>query len=98
MGDPHAARVDAAAVHTIAGQFDEAADLIERAARTRLAFDGATAGRAHAAHGDELRRSIEALFADLSLWSRAAAEIAAALRAGADRYLGADHTAAGRIS
>jgi Excreted virulence factor EspC, type VII ESX diderm len=97
MGNPHVARVDTDALASIARDFDETADLIERAARTRLVFDGATAGRAYTAHGDELRRSLEMLIADLSLWSRAAAEIAAALRIGADRYRDADFAAAAGV-
>ncbi len=80
-----------------AEQFDTAADLISRAARARLAFDGASAGRAHTGDGDELRRALDGLLADLNVWARAAAEIAMALRADARRYRTADQTAAARI-
>lgn len=96
MGNPHAARVDTETLDSVATHFDDAADLIERAARTRLVFDGATAGRSYTAQGDEIRRSWDMLLADLSLWSRAAAEIAAALQTSADGYREADFsTAAG---
>jgi hypothetical protein len=97
MGELHAARADTAALATIANTFDDAADLIGRAARTRLVFDGASAGRAHTGAGGEVRRALEALLADLDLWARAAAEIAVALRTGADRYRGADTSAAAGI-
>ena len=97
MGEPQTAHVDTAAVQNAADHFDTAADLIERAGRTRLQFDGASAGCAHTAHGDELRRALEELLADVHLWARAAAEVAVALRAAANRYRGADVTAAAGI-
>lgn len=97
MGEPHTAHVDTVAVHTIANHFEHAADLISRAGRSRLQFDGASAGRAYTAHGDELRRALEELLADVDLWARAAAEVAVALRTGADRYRDADVTAAAGI-
>ena len=64
----------------------------------RLEFSGASAGRAHTARGDALRAALERLTAELSQWSRAAAEIAVALRAGADRYADAELYAAARIA
>ena len=61
-----------------------------------LRFDGATAGRAHTAHGDALRTALGRLTADVAQWSRSAEEIAGALRLGADRYAEAEaRTAAG---
>ncbi|MET0898673.1 MAG: type VII secretion target [Mycobacterium sp.] len=97
MGEPHTAHVDTAAVRVIANHFEHTADLIGRAGHSRLQFDGASAGRAHPAHGDELRRALEELLADVNLWARAAAEIAAALRAAAERYRSADVSAAAGI-
>ncbi|HZC89901.1 MAG TPA: type VII secretion target [Mycobacterium sp.] len=89
--------VDVAAVHAVANRFDDAAHLIDGAVRThlgRLAFDGATAGRAYIGHGDALRLALHRLSGELAQWARATAEIASALRAGADRYAEADQRAA----
>jgi hypothetical protein len=55
-----------------------------------LTFDGATAGQVHVARGDALRNAVERLADHVVAWSRASAEIAATLRAGADRYADAD--------
>jgi hypothetical protein len=93
--------VDVAAVYAVADQLSGAAEMIEDAVAnhlTWLAFSGARAGRAHTAHGDALRAALERLAAELSRWSRATAEIGAALRAGADRYADADLYAAARIA
>lgn len=93
--------VDAAALHTVANRFDEAAHLLDGAARThfgRLAFDGTTAGRAYTGQGDALRFALHRLAAQLAQWSRASMEVAAALRSGADRYDEAEHLAAARIA
>lgn len=93
--------VDAAATHRVAGQFEAAAELIDGAVGehlTRLAFGGAAAGRAHTARGEALRAELERLTAELSGWSRACAEIAAALRASAGRYEEAELYAAARIA
>jgi hypothetical protein len=92
--------VDAAAVRTVANRFDATAALIEGAVCAhfgRLVFDGATAGRAHIDHGDALRAALHRLAGELGQWGRATAEIAAALRAGADRYAEADLRAAARV-
>ena len=92
--------VDAAAVRTVAHRFDDAAQLIDDAVRThfgRLAFDGATAGRAYTGHGDALRLALNRLAGELAQWARATVEIATALRASADRYAEADLSAAARI-
>jgi uncharacterized protein YukE len=100
MGDTTAARVDVSALLGIARQYQAAADTVESAVRshlTGLAFDGAVAGRAHAARGDALRAGVDRLALQLRQWSRASAEIAAALRASADRYADADARAARRV-
>jgi hypothetical protein len=97
MGYPQKTRADVGAVDGIAVRFDDAAVQIEQAARSLLVFDAAVAGRAHSQFGAELRRGTEAVLADLSVWSRAAAEIGAGLRAGARRYRDADQSAADGI-
>jgi transposase-like protein len=92
--------VDAAVVRTVANRFDATAALIESAARNHLgtlAFDGATAGRAHIASGDSLRVALDRLSGELARWARATVEIATALRASADRYAEADLRAAARV-
>jgi uncharacterized protein YukE len=76
-------RVDLFALRAAADAFEASAESLGGA---RLTFDGATAGRAHVARGDALRNAVERLTAHLAAWSRASAEIAATLRAGADRY------------
>jgi hypothetical protein len=93
--------VDVLAVHSVADQLCAAAELIDGALGNhlaRLAFGGACAGRAHTARGNALRVELERLAAEVSQWSRAAVEIAAALRAGADRYADAELYAAARIA
>ena len=100
MGEPHAARVDVAAMRDIARQYDTAAEIVDAVVRTHLAglaFDGASAGRLHAARGDALRTAVDRVVDDLREWSRAAAEIASALRVSADRYADADARAARRV-
>ena len=93
--------VDVAAVHRVADRLGAAAELIDGALRdhlARLAFSGASAGRAHTAHGDALHVELERLAAQVSQWARAAVETAVALRAGADRYADAELYAAERIA
>jgi hypothetical protein len=93
--------VDAAAVRIVANRFDETSQLIDGAVRTqfgKLAFDDTTAGRTYIGHGDALRIALNRLAGELSQWARASAEIAATLRASADRYAEADLSAAGRVS
>ncbi len=100
MGEPDVARVDVAALHAIARQYEAAADIIDGAVRTHLTglmFDGATAGRVHVARGDALRTAVDHVVDQLGQWSRAAAEVAAALRASANRYAEADASAARRV-
>jgi methyl-accepting chemotaxis protein len=85
----HGTRVDVAAVHDAAGQFDLSVSIIDAAIRdhlSHLSFNGSTAGRAYAARGDEVRAALDRLSDGLVQWSRASTEVAAALRATADRY------------
>jgi len=92
---------DSRAVHRVADQLDAAAELIDGAVRdhlARLAFSGATAGRAHTARGEALRAGLQRLAAQLSHCSRANADIATALRASAERYADAELYAAARIA
>jgi Excreted virulence factor EspC, type VII ESX diderm len=93
VGESDVARVDFAAVLDAAGQYDAAADIVDTAIRTHLTglrFDGAVAGRMHTANGDGLRLAIDDVVDRLHQWARAAAEIAAELRACADRYVDVD--------
>ena len=90
-----------AAVHAVADRFGAAAELIDGAVYDHmagLAFGGSSAGRAHTARGDALRAALDRLTTELSQWSRAAVEIAVALRASANRYADADVYAAARIA
>ncbi len=94
-------RVDVAAARRVADQLGAAAELIDGAVgdhMARLAFSGASAGRAHTARGDALHHELERLAAQLSQWSRATVDIAVALRASADRYADAELYAAARIA
>ncbi|KWX66040.1 type VII secretion target [Mycobacterium sp. NAZ190054] len=100
MGTSGAARVDTVAVRAVAREYETAAAILDATVRTRLSgleFGGAAAGRAHVAHGDALRDKLFDVVTTLRQWSRAAEEIAAALRASADRYQGADARAAERV-
>ncbi len=93
--------VDTAAVYAVAVRFAAAAELIEGAVGdhlARLTFGGPSAGREHTARGDALRAGLGRLAAELSQWSRAAAEIAVALRTCADRYGESELYAAARIA
>ncbi len=98
MGQADAARVDIGAVRAIAREYESAALIVDGAARTHLsdlAFGGASAGREYVAHGDTLRAALDDVATSLRKWSRAASEIAVALRSSADRYQDADARAAG---
>lgn len=93
--------IDTTAVYAIADRFGDAAELLDAAVDDHLAglaFGGFCAGRAHTARGDALRGQLDRLTAELSQWSRAAVEIAIALRASANRYADADGYAAARIA
>ena len=89
-------RVDTAALHAAAQRFDTAADVLDGALLSRLQFRGSVAGRVHTAHGDALRSELDRLATGVTQWSRAAEEVAAALRVTADRYGDAELRAAAR--
>nr|WP_090345837.1 type VII secretion target [Mycolicibacterium malmesburyense]CRL78422.1 hypothetical protein CPGR_04670 [Mycolicibacterium malmesburyense] len=96
----NASRVDAAALLSVARQYEAAADMIDAAVRahlSRLAFDGAGAGRSYVAHGDAVRSAVDHVVDQLWRWSRASAEIATALRVSVERYADADAHAADRL-
>lgn len=97
MGEPQTTHVDIGALRAVASRFDDAANLISRAGQVRPVFDGTVSGRAHVAEGSEFRRTLDQLLVDVNLWARASAEVAVALRTGADRYRGADVSAAAGI-
>lgn len=78
-----------------------AAEIVDGASAnhlSRLTFGGSCAGREHMARGEALRAGLDRLAAELSRWSRAATEIAVALRCTADRYADADRYASARIA
>lgn len=92
--------VDAAALRAAPDQFDASAQTIDQLVRGRLGrlrFSGAVAGRADQVAGDALRRTLDTWAAELAQWSRASAEIAAALRLGAQSYTEAELAAAARV-
>jgi hypothetical protein len=63
MGQPELARVDVAALHAVARQYEVAADIVEGAVRTHLSglvFDGAAASRVHVARGDSRKKAAAA--------------------------------------
>lgn len=100
MGVIQPARVDGAALVSIAAHYDAAAELVESAVRGQLSaisFDGAAAGRAYAAHGNALRAAVDDIAVALRGWARTASGIAAELRASAARYAQADIDAAARV-
>ncbi|MBW0017228.1 MAG: hypothetical protein JO236_06760 [Mycobacterium sp.] len=93
--------VDVPAIYAVADRFGVAAHLINDAVADHLAgltFSGALAGRAHTARGDALRAALDRLAAQVSQWSRAADEIAVALRAGADHYADTERRGVARIA
>ena len=100
MGYTDAARVDVEAVRAIAREYETASSILDAAVRIHLgelAFGAACAGRAHLAHGDTLRAAVDDVVTSLRQWSRAAGEIAGALRASVDRYQDVDAHVAGRL-
>ena len=91
-------RVDTAAAHAAAQRFTAAAQLLETAAHTGgLSFCGSTAGRAHTASGERLHTGLDEVRVRVAQWSRAAEEVAAALRAGAQQYADAELRAAAAL-
>ncbi|KUI25806.1 hypothetical protein AU196_23810 [Mycobacterium sp. IS-1742] len=100
MGAVRAARVDGAALVSIATQFDSVADIVDSVVRkhlSALSFDGSAAGRDHAAHGEALRAAVDDVVVALHGWARSASGIAAELRASAVRYAQVDADAAARV-
>jgi hypothetical protein len=100
MGERDVARVDVAALLGVAGEYDAAADAVDAVVRTQLAglaFGGAAAGRMHVARGEAVRVAVDVVVARLRAWSRASAEIAAALRTSAFRYDEADVRSGRRV-
>jgi len=82
-------RISAAALRAAADQFDASAEVLDHVARAQppeFPVEGAA-----------LRRALDRLPVQLAQWSRASAEIACALRAGADDYADAETGAATRI-
>ncbi|MGE2715667.1 type VII secretion target [Mycolicibacterium litorale] len=100
MGAVQAARVDGAALVSIADRYDAAAGMVEAAVRTHLSaltFDGSAAGREYTAHGDMVRAAVDEVVVALHGWARSATGIAAQLRASAARYAQADADMAARV-
>ncbi|WP_299564026.1 type VII secretion target [uncultured Mycolicibacterium sp.] len=94
------ARVDTAALMDIARRYDDAAHRLDALARGRLAglrFGAARAGRDHAQHGTAVAAALWELTDGVRRWSRACAELAAALRTTALRYADAEAVAAQRF-
>jgi len=92
--------VDAGMLRSIAREYEAVAAMVEGAARNQLSalvFGASTGGRAHVAQAEELRGALDGVVSALRQWSRAAGEVAAALRASAARYADADERAAGRL-
>lgn len=99
MGTSEAAHVDAAAVRAVAREYDVASTLIDTVLRNQLStlgFGGATAGAPTSPRASSCRPRSR-LFDGAAAMVSAAAEIAAVLRAGADRYHDADLRAAQRV-
>ncbi|ORW19686.1 hypothetical protein AWC18_14065 [Mycolicibacter nonchromogenicus] len=92
--------LDASALRSVADHYDAAAAAIDSASRIRLGeltFHGGTAGRDHIGAGEALRRGLQAWLPELTRWSRANTEIAAALRVGLARYSQAEAAAGERL-
>ena len=89
--------VDPAALRAAAQRLQHAADTVLDAVGSHLnglRFDGTVAGRAHSGPGWALRAAMDSLAGDAARWARGAADLAAALRAGADRHAGRETHAA----
>lgn len=87
-------RVDCVGVRAAAQRFDASAEVLGGIPLNRLRFDAHAAGRAHTAHGDAVRAALGRLTGEVTQWTRAAQEVAAALRVTADRYGDAELRAA----
>ena len=99
MGQLDAARVQVAVLRDAARDYDSIADTVA-VARSHLAgltFDGAVAGRSHAARGDALRVRLRQLDEAMARWAAASTGVAAALRRSADGYADVDARSAGRL-
>ena len=100
MGEPDVAHVDVAALRSVAADYQNVAakhDGARRPPQSGRAVDGAPARRAYVARGDAVRDGVEHVAHQVRLWSRACNEIAAVLRASANRYADADAHAGSRI-
>ena len=100
MGEIESAHVDVGSVLGAAGRCDAIADVVDGLTRGRLGrlvFDGALAGRDPVARGDAVRRAVDDVVDQTHAWARAMREIAAALRASADRYVDVDVRGAARL-
>jgi hypothetical protein len=100
MGEIESAHVDVGALLDVASRCDTIADVVDGLARgqlERLSFDGAVAGRDHAARGNVLRRAVDDVVDQMHAWARATREIASALRASGDRYVDGDARGAARL-
>ena len=100
MGEIETARVDVGTLLDVASRYEAVADIVDGLARThldRLIFDGALAGRDHAARGAMLRRAVDDIVDQVHVWVRAMREIAAALRTSVDRYVDADARSGARL-
>lgn len=100
MGAVRVARVDGAALVSIAAQYDAVADIVESVVGTHLSalsFDGYAAGRDHTAHGEALRAALDDVVVALRVWARSAGGVASELRVSAARYAQADADTASRV-
>ncbi len=91
---------DTAALRATADRFDAGAEIIDHAVRhrlDRLRFSGVSAGRVHLAAGNALRQALDRWAGELAQWSRASAEIGAALRSGAQGYAEAESRSTARV-
>ena len=92
-----ATSIDPAALRAAALRLENAADIVLGAVGSHLRglrFDGTVAGRAHSESGWAVRAAMDSLAGDAARWARGAADLAAALRAGADRHAGREANAA----
>ncbi len=100
MATTGSARVDTAVVRSIAREYETASAIVDGVIRgpvAGLGFGGLAAGRAYAAQGEAVRGALHEVESALLHWGRAAAEIAVALRAAAQRYENAEARAASRV-